>query len=59
MDAGVIGAIFLSAVSPAEEGTNLKPDSATVRHLLMEEQIAQEKILFLWLAIYWNALVKN
>ncbi len=40
MDTGEIGATFLSVLSPAEEGVRLKLGSATVPHLLMEEQIA-------------------
>ena len=47
MDTGGIGAVFPSVVSPVEEVINLKPDSVTVQHLLMEELIALEKTLIL------------
>jgi hypothetical protein len=47
MDTGGIGAVFPSVVSPVEEVINLKPDSVTVRHHLMEELIALEKTLIL------------
>ncbi len=57
MDIGGIGALFLSVVSPVEEGINLKPDSVTVRHLLVEEQIAQEKIPTAVPATFRNALM--
>jgi len=57
METGAVGAIFLTVVSPAEEEINLKPDSATVRHLLMEELIALGKILTLRLAILRIALL--
>jgi hypothetical protein len=57
MDTGGIGAIFLSVLSPAEEGIRFRQDSATVQHLLMEEQIVLDQILILRLAIFWNALL--
>jgi hypothetical protein len=57
MDIGGIGALFLSVVSPAEEGINLKSDSVTVQHPLVEEQIAQEKIPTAVLATFRNALL--
>ena len=56
MEAGGIGAIFLTVVSPVEEEIKLKPDSVTVPHLLMEEQTAQDQILTLLLATIRNAL---
>jgi hypothetical protein len=56
---GGIGVPSLIVVSPAEEGINHKPDSATNLHLPMEEQSVLEKILTLHLAILRNAqLVK-
>ena len=57
METGAIGAIFLTVVSPAEEEIKLKPESVTVRHLLMEELIALGKILTLRLAILRIALL--
>ncbi len=57
MDTGGIGAVFPSVVSPVEEEINLKPDSVTVQHLLMEELIALGKILTLRLAILRIALL--
>ena len=57
MEPGAIGPPFLSVVSPAEEEIKLKLENVTVRHLLMEEQTAQDQILTLLLATIRNALV--
>ena len=57
MEPGAIGPPFLSVVSPAEEEIKLKLENVTVRHLLMEEQTAQDQILTPLLATIRNALV--
>ena len=56
MEPGAIGPPFLSVVSPAEEEIKLKLENVTVRHLLMEEQTAQDQILTPLLATIRNAL---
>jgi hypothetical protein len=56
MEPGAIGPPFLSVVSPAEEEIKLKLENVTVRHLLMEEQAAQDQILTPLLATIRNAL---
>ena len=56
MEPGAIGPSFLSVVSPAEEEIKLKLENVTVRHLLMEEQTAQDQILTPLLATIRNAL---
>jgi hypothetical protein len=57
METGAVGAISRTVVSPAEEEIKLKPESVTVRHLLMEAQTAQDQILTPFLATIRNALV--
>ena len=56
MEPGAIGPPFLSVVSPVEEEIKLKLENVTVRHLLMEEQTAQDQILTPLLATIRNAL---
>jgi hypothetical protein len=56
METGAIGAISRTVVSPAEEEIKLKPESVTVRHLLMEVQTAQDQILTPLHATIRNAL---
>jgi hypothetical protein len=56
MEPGAVGPPFLSVVSPAEEEIKLKLENVTVRHLLMEEQTAQDQILTPLLATIRNAL---
>jgi hypothetical protein len=56
----VIGVHYPPAVSLVEGEINLKPDFATIQHLLMEEKIALDQILLPFLAIIRTAqLVSN
>ncbi len=57
MEDGGIGVTSPSAAPPAEKEIKLKPDSATIRHLLMEELIATDQILTSLLAMKRNALL--
>jgi hypothetical protein len=55
----VIGVHYPPAVSLAEGEINLKPDFATIQHLLMEEKIALDQILLPFHAIIRIALLVN
>jgi hypothetical protein len=57
MEDGAIGVNSLHAASPVEKGLKIRPDSATIHHLLTEEQIALEKILTQLLAMIRPALL--
>ncbi len=59
METGVLGVPSLIAMSTAVEGTKLKPDSATIQPLLMEEQTALDQKLTPLLATTSHALSVN
>ncbi len=54
---GAIGVNSQNAALPVVKGLKIRPDFATIHHLLMEEQIVLEKILTQLLAMKRTALL--